>query len=127
MKKKTFEKIRIVIIVSLAIIMGISVSQGYSVVVPISIIVATFLIYYLFRQVDEVTADERDYKVAGRGALATINIVTITLVTIGATLMAVSVNYPEFKRIGLLFLYIVCFIMITKIVTFQVYQKRCDK
>jgi len=127
MKKKTFEKLRLIIVASLAIIMAVSVSLGYSVVVPISIIIATFLTYYLFRQVDEVTADERDYKVAGRGALATINIVTITLVTIGATMMAVSVNYHEFRRIGLLFLYIVCFILVTKIITFQVYQKRVDK
>jgi len=127
MKKKTFEKIRIVIVASLGITVGVSVAQGWSVVVPISIILATFLTYYLFRQVDEVIADERDYKIAGRGALATINIVTLTLAIIGATMMAVSVNYPEFKRIGILFLYIVCFIMITKIITFQVYQKRGDK
>jgi len=127
MKKKTFEKLRLIIVAILAITMGISISQGWSVVVPVSIIFATFLVYYLFKQIDEVVADERDFKVAGKGALATINIVTIVLVIVGATMIAVGVTYPEFRRIGLLFLYIVCFILVTKIITFLFYQKRGDK
>ena len=127
MKKKTFEKFRIIIVASLGVTIGVSVTQGYSVAVPIAIIVATVLINYLFHQVDEVVADERDYKVAGKSAIATINIVSITLVTIGATLTAVGVNYPEFSRIGHLFLYTVCFILVIKTVTFMFYQKRGDK
>ena len=127
LEKITFEKLRIIIVACLGIIIGISVAQGYSAVVPISIIVATVLINYLFHHVNEIVADERDYKIAGKGSLATINIVSITLVIVGATMMAVGVNYPEFKKIGYLFLYIVCFIMITKIITFQIYQKRGDK
>ena len=53
MKKKTFEKFRIIIVASLGITIGISVTQGYSIVVPVSIIVATVLVNYLFHQVDE--------------------------------------------------------------------------
>jgi len=127
MKKKTFEQFRIIIVILLAITVGVSVSQGYSVVVPISIIVATFLVYYFWRKVDEVTVDERDYKIAGKGAIATLNITTITLVIIGATLVASGINYPEFSKIGYLFLYIVCFILIIKIITFMFYQKKGDK
>jgi uncharacterized membrane protein len=127
MKKKTFEKFRIIIVICLAIAVGVSVAQGWSAVVPISIIIATLLMNYLFHQVDEVVADERDYKIAGRGALATLNIVAITLATIGATIMAIGHNQPELSKIGYLFLYIVCFILITKIITFAFYQKRGDK
>ena len=127
MKKRTFEKFRIIIVASLGITIGVSVSQGYSVIVPISIMVATVLVNYLFHQVDEVVADERDYKIAGKGAIATLNITSITLATIGATLMAIGVNYPEFSKIGYLFLYVVCFILVTKIITFMFYQKRGDK
>ena len=127
MTKKIFEKIRIIIVIILAITIGVAVTLEISYIPPLAIIIAALLVHYLFRQVKEVVADERDYKLGGQAARATLNIVTISLVIIGAGLVANGAGDPYFYKLGHVLLYIVSFILVTNIVAFLVYQKRSDK
>jgi uncharacterized membrane protein len=127
MKKKTFEKIRIIIVITLGIMIGVSVSLKISFIPPLAIVIAAFLIHYLFRHVDEIVADERDYKLAGKAARATLIIVSISLAAIGAGLIAYGANNSYVYKLGRIFLYIVSFTLVTNIFTYLIYQKRGDK
>ena len=127
MTKKTFEKIRIIIVIILAITLGVSVTIEISFIPPLAIVMAAFSIHYLFRRVNEVVADERDYKLGGQAARATLNIVSISLAALGTGLVAYGISNPYFYKFGYLLLYIVSFILVTNIFAFLVYQKRGDK
>ena len=127
MKKKTFEKIRIIVVITLGITIGVSLSLKITFISPLAIVIAAFLINYLFRQVDEVVADERDYKLAGKAARTTLNIVGISLAALGTGLVAYGINDSYFYKLGHILLYIVSFILVTNIFTYLIYQKRGDK
>jgi uncharacterized membrane protein len=127
MKKKTFEKIRIITVITLGITIGVSVSLKISFISPLAIAIAAFLINYLFRQVDEVVADERDYKLGGQAARTTLNIVGIGLAAIGTGLIAYGTNDLYFYKLGQILLYIVSFILVINIFTYLIYQRRGDK
>ncbi len=89
--------------------------------------VAAGLIQFLNRKVKEVTADERDWKLAGRAAIITYRITTLVLVIIGCSLIAYSTANPDYYRAGYLLLYLVSFMMVINIFAFLIYQKRGDK
>ncbi len=127
MTKQTFQKVRIITVISLAATIGISVSMGISFIPPLAIVLSAFLINYLFHRVNEVVADERDYKLGGQAARATLNIISITLAALGTGLLAYGINNPYFHKLGYLLLYIVSFILVINIFAFLIYQKRGDK
>jgi len=127
MTQKQFQVIRILIVIALSMAIGISVTLKIAFVSPLAIIIAVVLMQIFYRKVKEVTADERDYKLAGKAALATYRITTITLVIIAGSLIAYSTTNPNVYRAGYLILYIVCFMMVVNIFAFLIYQKRGDK
>lgn len=127
MNKKTFQKIRIIIVIALGITISISIVVKISFIPPLAIVIAAFLINYLFRRVDEVVADERDYKLAGQAARATLNIVGISLAAIGTGLVAYGINDSYFYKLGYLLLYIVSYMLVTNIFAYLIYQKQGDK
>ena len=127
MNKKQFQVIQLLIVLFLAIIMAISIFKGISFLPPLAIVISAFLINFLYHRVDEVVADERDYKIAGKSARVTFTIVSLTLATLGASFSAYGIKDPYFYKLGYLLLHVVSFMLVTNILVFAVYQKRGDK
>jgi len=127
MTKKHFEIIRLIIVILMIIIIGIAVNKGIAFIPPLAMVLVAGIILFLFRQVKEVTVDERDFKVGGQAARLTFNITAITLVALGGALMAYGVSDPYYYRFGYLLLYIVVFMLVVNIFSFLIYQKKGDK
>jgi uncharacterized membrane protein len=127
MTKKRFQIFRLIAVILLGIAIGVSVSAKIAFIPPLAIVIAVVLIQRLYRRVKEVTADERDYHLAGRAALMTYRITTLTMVIIAGSLLAYSTANPSVYRAGYLLLYIACFMTVVNIFSFLVYQKKGDK
>ena len=127
MTKKQFTIIRIFVVICLSISIGLSVQFGYTFVPPLAIIIATALVLYMMHRVKEVMVDERDYRLGGQAARLTFNFTAVGLTALGGSLMAYSVNHPEYYRYGYLTLYLVCFMLVVNIFAFLYYQKKGSK
>lgn len=127
MTQKQFQTARIVVVMALSIAIGVSVSLKISFVPPLAIILSAGLIQVLYRRVKEITADERDWKLAGQAALVTYRVTAMALVVIGGTLLACATANPDIYRAGYLLLYIVCFMMVVNIFAFLILGRRGDK
>ena len=127
MTKKQFEVIRILVVIILSITIGVSVLLKISFLPPLVIIIATGLIQFLYRQVREITADERDWKLAGRAAIITYWITALVLVIIGSSLLAYSATFSSVYRAGYWLLYIVSFMMTVNTFSFLILGQRGDK
>jgi len=127
MTKQKFQIIQLIIVVLLIVAFCFSLITEISYITPLAIIISAAIINYLYHQVNEITADERDYKIAGLAAQATLNIFSITLTFLGIGLLIYSLNNPYYYRLGYLLLYVVCFLLVLNIFSFLYYQKRGDK
>jgi uncharacterized membrane protein len=127
MTKNQFQTFRIIVVIALSITIGVSVSLKIAFIPPVAIVVSAALIQIFYRRVKEVTADERDWQLAGRAAIATYRITALFLVIIGSSLVAYSTSEPSVYRAGYLLLYLVSFMMVVNIISYLVYQKRGDK
>lgn len=124
MTKKKFKIIKLFIVMALAITIGLAVDYNIAFIPPLAIIISAVLIQFFYKQVNEVTADERDYKLAGQAARFTLVIITLGLTILGSTLIAYSSTNPVYYRPGYLLLYIVSTIMVVNIISYLYYQKR---
>ena len=127
MTKKQFTFVRLFIVICLSVSIGLSVQFGYAFVPPLAIIASTALVLFMMHRVKEVMVDERDYRLGGQAARLTFNITTVALTALGGSLMAYSVNHPEYYRYGYLSLYLVCFMLVVNIFSFLYYQKKGSK
>lgn len=126
MTKKQFLFSRLIIIILLSITMGVSVIKDIAIIPPLAIIASAVIVNFLYSRVKEVTADERDYKLAGQAARMTLNIFIITITALGTGLVACGAEDIYYKA-GFLLLYSVCFVLVLNIFIFLFYQKKGDK
>jgi len=124
MTKKQFKLYKLIIVVCLSIVMGIAVAKNISFIPPLAIIISALLIQVLYRRVNEVTVDERDYKIAGQAAIISLRITALGITALGGTLLAYSTSDPAYYRPGYLLLYIASFIMVVNVISYLYYQKR---
>jgi len=127
MTKKKFEIIRLFIVIAMTIAIGISVVEGISFIPPLAMVISAGIILILFRRVNEVVADERDYKIGGQAARITFNITATALTALGGSLVAYGVKDPYYYRPGYLLLYLVTFMLVTNIFAFLYFQKKGEK
>ena len=123
MTKKQFKIYRLVIVVILATVLGLAINQDISFIPPLAIIIAALAVNTMYRQVNEVVADERDYKLAGNAARMTLSIGLIVLTVLGGALVAFGNNDPCIDKIGRILLYVVCFLLVFNIFAYLFYQK----
>ena len=124
MTKKQFEIIKLIIVVGLSVTIGIAVVKDISFITPLAIIISALLIQILYRRVNEVTADERDYKLGGQAASLTLKISILIITALGGGLLAYSINNSTYYRPGYLLLYIASSMMVVNTISYLYYQKK---
>ncbi|RLC38137.1 hypothetical protein DRH27_02995 [Candidatus Falkowbacteria bacterium] len=127
MTNKKFKIIRLFIVITMTIAIGIAVNRGIAFVPPLAMVLSAGLILLLFKRVDEVVVDERDYKLGGQAARITFNITATALTGIGGSLVAYGIKNPYYYRFGYLLLYLVTFMLVVNIIAFLYYQSKGEK
>jgi len=98
--------------VSLAAVMSQAVVLKNYYLAFAAVLIAVLLLMVMRRQVKEVLADERDYKIAGDAARWSLTIFSI-LGAVGSFLLLTGRSYyPEFETAGSVLAYAVCFLLI---------------
>ncbi len=124
MTKKQFKILRLLTVIILSITIGVAVNEDIPYIPPLAILISALLIQFSYRKVDEIVADERDYKLAGQAARASFAVTTLALTALGGGLLAYSTNDPIYYRPGYLVLWIVCFMLVTNTISYLYYQKK---
>jgi len=118
MTTKQFQGIRVAIAMMLAVSVSIAVSLGNYLAPIIAIIAGMIIIHLAKRQVKDVLADERDYKLAGTSARWSLGIF-ITIMLIGFFILsALKDKNPEFANIATLLAYLTCGLMLLNSLVF---------
>lgn len=103
---------RVITAMSLAAIMSQAVVLQNYYLAAASVIIAILLLIYLKKQVTEVTADERDYKIAGDAARWTLTIFSILGALASFILLTARTYSPYFEAVGSTLAYGVCILLI---------------
>jgi uncharacterized membrane protein len=106
MSYQTYRFWKALVVVIIAALVGWAVPAGNA-FVPIPAAIAGIIVLLLVRRgVKEVVVDERTYDIANRASRATFQIVTLVLVLIGATLVALGYGkYPDIQPVGFALIY----------------------
>lgn len=112
MTLKQFNISRVITATSLAAVLSQAIVLKNYYLVTTAIFIAVLLLVYLKKQVTEVTADERDYKIAGDAARWTMTVFGL-LGAIGSFVLLTARTYnPYFEAAGSTLAYAVCVMLI---------------
>jgi uncharacterized membrane protein len=109
---KTYQKIKLGFTIVLAIIFSQAVIYKNSVIPLIAMIIASLILIYLRRQVKEVIADERDYAIAGRAALWSIQIYSLISAGTMIILYALRDKNSSFEPVAMTLAFSTCALML---------------
>jgi uncharacterized membrane protein len=126
MNKKTFLIIRVATAIILAMAVSIGITLGNYLLPIIAFIAVIVILLAAKHKVKDVLADERDYKIAGQAAKATMNIYNLTMALLGAVMMALSKIHSDFIFPAEIILYSVCVQMILYTILFKIYSRYGD-
>lgn len=123
MNQKTYQTWRIIIVFILAMVFSQSIVRGNYVIPVVSMVAASLMLLYLRGKVKGVLADERDYALAGKAALLSIQV--FGWLASAATLILYSkrVINPSYEAIGLTLSYSVLFLFLVYGLVFRYYNK----
>ncbi len=123
MTLKTYNKIRLGIVVVTAFIFSQSL-VFHNFFIPIMVLVLSSLsLFYLRKKVVEIIADERDYQIGGKSALLAIQLTSWIGVVVMFVLYALSNTNPFYQPIAMTLAFSVCILMLTYSVIFKYYSK----
>lgn len=126
MSKRLFSILRIVTAAVVALVVAFSVNYGNWYLPVIFIVAAWIFMYALSKNVKEIIADERDYRIAGRAAGWAMRIYIMVSVIAGLVLYIAEKENEVLFAIGNVFLYSSCFLMIVYTVLYKVYERRSE-
>ena len=123
MTLKTYNKIRIGIVIITAFIFSQSlVLRNFF--IPIMVLgLSSLTLFYLRKKVVEVITDERDYQIGGKSALLTIQLTSWIGVIIMFILYALSNTNPFYQPIAMTLAFSICILMLTYSAIFKYYSK----
>ena len=127
MTKKTFLIYKIITAITLGIVVGVSVNLNNWYLPVICFVAFSVFLLSLRRKVNEVLADERDYRVAGRASYAAIMAYVWIAVIIGIILITTGRGEPVLFAIGYTLLYSACFLMVFYGILFKILIKRDER
>jgi uncharacterized membrane protein len=106
MSYSTYRLWKALVVIIVAALVGWAVPQGNA-FIPIPVAAAAMVILLIIRRgVKEVVVDERTYSIANRASRAALQIGTLMIVLIGATLVALGYGeYPDLEPIGFTLIY----------------------
>lgn len=123
MTLKEYQKVRWVFVVITAIIFSQTIYyKNYF--IPIAVLIIVSLIHlYLRRQVKETIADERDYALAGRSALITLQVYSWVAVTAMFIFYALRDTNPAYEPIGMTLAFSTMMLLLTNAVIFHYFER----
>jgi len=127
MTLKTYNKIRLGVIIVTAFIFSQSlVLRNFF--IPIMVLgLSSLTLFYLRKKVVQVIADERDYQIGGKSALLAIQLTSWIGVIIMFILYALSNANPFYQPIAMTLAFSVCILMLTYSAIFKYYSKYSSK
>jgi uncharacterized membrane protein len=124
MSLKWYRLITAAIATGLGAIIGWAILAGNTIVPIPAAIVAVVLLYLLRRKVNDVVADERNYKIDGKASSLTIKVSTLVIALIGVVLTAASTDHPQLKDVGFTLSYCACGLLILYIALYAYYSRK---
>ena len=123
MTLKTYNKIRLGIVIVTAFIFSQSlVLRNFF--IPIMVLgLSSLALFYLRKRVIDVIADERDYQIGGKSALLAIQLTSWVGVIIMFILYALGDINPFYQPIAMTLAFSVCILMLTYSAIFKYYGK----
>lgn len=127
MTLKTYNKIRLGVVIVTAFIFSQSlVLRNFF--VPIMVLgLSSLTLFYLRKKVVEVIADERDYQIGGKSALLAIQLTSWIGVIVMFILYALGDINPFYQPIAITLAFSICILMFTYSVIFKYYSKHNSK
>jgi uncharacterized membrane protein len=124
MTKKSFSICRLIAVSVVSIVVSVFINLGNWYLPIAAIAVSWISLYILRRKVDEVIADERDYKVAGKASGLAMNIHLIFSVIAGIVFYSFGRENAILFNIATTLLYSACFLMVLYAVLFKIYERK---
>jgi uncharacterized membrane protein len=101
MSRKSYIVCQKAVAAAVGIIVGISIVMGNAIIPLAAVLVGMLALYICRRQVKEVIADERNYRVSEKAARLTINIFGPVIAILSVVLIALGRNsYPSLEQVG---------------------------
>lgn len=124
MKIKTYQRIKL----GLVVVLAVTFSQAIIIenfVIPIALLlVGSLILLYLRKQVDEIIADERDWTVAGKSALLAMQIFSWIGVVAMFAFNSMANTDPCYLVISRTLAFAVMFLMLTYVVVYRVKMRK---
>lgn len=120
---KTFKIIKLVAVVFLAALASVAINTGNYIWPVAAFAVVALLLLYGRSRVKEVMADERDYALAGRAALWSMQIFSWLSVIFIFILYSQKAVNPAYEAVASTLAYAVCFLMLLYAILFRYYEK----
>ena len=125
MSYKIYRIYKAIVIFVIALIIGWAVPAGNAFVPVPAAIIGMLILLFLRRRVKEITVDERTYNISNRASRAAFQIVTLIMVLIGATLIALgNEKYPEVSPVGFTLIYSAAGFLVVYLISYAFYGKK---
>jgi uncharacterized membrane protein len=125
MSYKTYRLYKAVLVVIIAALVGWAVPAGNAFVPVPAAIIGMLILLFIRRGVKEIIVDERTYNIANQASRAAFQIVTLAMVLIGATLVALgNSRYPEAGPAGFTLIYSACGFLVVYLIGYIYYNRK---
>ena len=125
MSYKTYRMYKALVVVIIAILVGWAVPTGNAFIPVPAAVIGMVILFIIRRGVKEIVIDERTYNIANRASRAAFQVVTLAMVLIGATLVALSYgNYPEVGTVGFTLIYSAAGFLVVYLISYAYYGKK---
>jgi uncharacterized membrane protein len=125
MSYQTYRLWKALVVIIVAVAVGWAVPQGNEFIPIPAAIAAMVLLLIIRRGVKEVVIDERTYSIANRASRAAFQIVTLIMVLIGATLVALGYGeYPELEPVGFTLIFSAAGFLLVYLVGYAYYSRK---
>lgn len=123
---KQFRGIRIAIALILAFVIAQAVILNSYILASIAVLIAILLLVALRKQIKEVLADERDYKIAGDTARWTISIYAISGWLISFVMIMLRDVKPAYETAGFTLAYAICALLVIHLIVGLLFRRVDD-
>lgn len=121
---KTYKIINFLSIFILSFSTSICIVQKNYILPIFLMVIFTLFLFFLKKTVKEVVADERDYEIAGKASLYTIQIFSWILVILMFIFYSFQEKFPFFEFIAILMSWLVCLMLLIYSVIWIYLQKK---
>jgi uncharacterized membrane protein len=126
MTSKQFRWAKVAIAAILAVVITQAVILNSYILASVAVLITILLVIILRRQVKEVLADERDYKIAGDAARWTLAIFSVLAWLMSFVLIMLRNINPAYETAGFILSYTVCALLVVHLIVSLVFKRIID-